>query len=346
MLTPCPFHSGFGGVQLSARLAWDGIAAEFGDRARMIGFGPGCSSSGSLSCSSSRARILLASVRWRFETGAVLCWHVGLLKSAPLLARQGVPVALFLHGVEVWRQPEWLQRKLFERVTHYFTNSDFTWARFLHYYPAAKSKPHTTVALGLAAPEIKAALPAGAPAALMLGRVVSSENYKGHAETIDAWPLVHQILPAAELWIAGGGDALDSLKQQAARLGMGPSIRFFGEISETEKARLLASCSALVLPSRGEGFGLVYLEAMRLGKACLVSTLDAGREVVQPPEAGLAVDPLNRSELADALVRLLSPGAESAAMGERAGRRYDAHFTARHFQTRLVRALAGSGVWS
>jgi glycosyltransferase involved in cell wall biosynthesis len=95
------------------------------------------------------------------------------------------------------------------------------------------------------------------------------------------------------------------------------------------------------MPSRGEGFGLVYLEAMRLGRPCLVSKEDAGHEVVNPPEAGLAVDPGDSEELTKAVVRLMSDGDEWREWSHRARLRYETHYTAEQFQMRLLRALDG-----
>src|ERR1044072_9933639 len=93
------------------------------------------------------------------------------------------------------------------------------------------------------------------------------------------------------------------------------------------------------MPSRAEGFGLVCREAMRIGRPCLVSTLDAGREVVNPPEAGLAVDMDNQEELAHALGRLLADGDEWNDWSPQARRRYEDFYTAEHFQQRLLAAL-------
>jgi glycosyltransferase involved in cell wall biosynthesis len=93
------------------------------------------------------------------------------------------------------------------------------------------------------------------------------------------------------------------------------------------------------MPSRGEGFGLVYLEAMRVGRPCLVSTLDAGREVVNPPEAGLEVDPDKHVEMSEAICRLLADGPEWQRWSQQARRRYEENFTAKHFQARLLSAL-------
>jgi glycosyltransferase involved in cell wall biosynthesis len=85
----------------------------------------------------------------------------------------------------------------------------------------------------------------------------------------------------------------------------------------------------------------VYLEAMRLGRPCLVSDCDAGREVVRPPEAGLAVDPADSGALVDVLVRLLGDGDEWRGWSEAGRRLYETNFTARHYQNRLVKTLLG-----
>ena len=114
---------------------------------------------------------------------------------------------------------------------------------------------------------------------------------------------------------------------------------FLGAVSEERKVQLLLSASCLALPSRGEGFGLVYLEAMRLGRPCLVSNLDAGREVVEPPKAGLAVDPADTSELGSALIRLLTPGPEWDQWSIQSRQHFEANFTAERFQSRLASAL-------
>jgi phosphatidylinositol alpha-1,6-mannosyltransferase len=173
----------------------------------------------------------------------------------------------------------------------------------------------------------------------MIGRLCKSEDYKGHREVINAFPDVMKRLPDAKLWIAGDGDLRPELEQVARDRGDSERIRFFGAVTEEQKLKLLESARCLVMPSRGEGFGLVYLEAMRVGRPCLVSTLDAGREVVNPPEAGLAANPADKGELASALSRLLSDGSEWREWSNHARRRYEENFSAAHFQKRLVAAL-------
>jgi glycosyltransferase involved in cell wall biosynthesis len=146
-------------------------------------------------------------------------------------------------------------------------------------------------------------------------------------------------VPGAELWIAGDGDLRPDLERLARKVGVSNVVRFYGHISDGEKECLIERCRCVALPSAGEGFGLVYLEAMRMGRPCLVSTVDAGREVVCPPEAGLAVNPGEPAAIASAIARLLTSGAEWEQWSEQARRRYAAHFTREHFHQRLLSAL-------
>jgi phosphatidylinositol alpha-1,6-mannosyltransferase len=156
---------------------------------------------------------------------------------------------------------------------------------------------------------------------------------------IEAWPLVIEQVPDAQLCIAGDGNLRGDLEQLTRTHGLNGHVRFLGQIADNEKEKIIGRCRCLALPSRGEGFGLVYLEAMRMGRPCLVSNQDAGREVVNPPEAGLAADPGNPRQLAEAVVRLLAPGPEWSKWSEQARRRYESRFTAEHFRKRLNAAL-------
>jgi len=175
---------------------------------------------------------------------------------------------------------------------------------------------------------------------LMIGRMLVGERYKGHNEVLAVWPEVLARHPRAQLWIVGPGPLRQELERRVRGQGLERSVRIYGQVSEEAKQDMLKRCQCLALPSRGEGFGLVYLEAMRMGRPCLISTLDGGREVVNPPEAGLAADPENLSELTDAACRLLDVGAEWDEWSYRARRRYEEKFTAEHFQRRLLAALS------
>ncbi len=263
-----------------------------------------------------------------------LVWHMGLAKLLPLLRTRPKSEMVFLHGVECWRPLSWLERRLLSRARCLLTNSDHTWRRFVEINPDFGSHAHRTVGLGLDLAGPSRVVSEGPPAALIVGRMQRSEDYKGHRELVEAWPLVRASIPDAELWIAGEGDLRPVLESLSS-----PGVRFFGRVSEAEKARLMHQARCFAMPSRGEGFGLVYLEAMSAARPCLVGDSDAGREVVQPPRAGLAADPRDRDALASALCRLLRRGEEWNQWSREAVELYRSRFTAAGFQRRLVEAV-------
>jgi phosphatidylinositol alpha-1,6-mannosyltransferase len=349
-LSPCYSGPHYGGVQLTARLALEGLCGGT-DFVRFLCYGPDCAHAEGSGlpgadasirvCSRTKAGAALEALKNRAWPDQLLFWHADMLKLLPLIGARGRRNFLFLHGIECWRKMGGALARGLDEVDFFLSNSDFTWQRFIQANPRWAGKRHATVALGVGVPEQRTVAPSTTPAAIMIGRMSKGEGYKGHEEVIRVWPRVSRSVPGAELWIVGGGDAADELVLVAAASEAADRIRFFGVVSEAEKDRLLGESRCLVLPSRGEGFGLVYLEAMRLGRPCLASVHDAGREVVAPPHAGLAANAEDPDELADAVGRLLAPGAEWDRWSQSARERYESAFTAAHFQMRLREAIGG-----
>lgn len=335
-----------GGIEASAIPAWQ--AAEQFATARGMGAHLLCYGHAPENVHEFRSAVFAPSQTAAFRAAVtspatptvVLVWHLGLLKLLPPLLRFRPKVLLYLHGIEAWRPLDPLTRFLFHSVDTFLSNSHYTWERFLQHQPALAKRKHIVVPLGLGEPVSETIpVPAAPPQMLMLSRLSASEDYKGHREMIAAWSQVRQQVPAARLVIAGAGDLRPALENLVSQHALADAVHFTGRVTEAEKQQLLRDSCVLGMPSRNEGFGLVYLESMRLGRPCLVSTEDAGREVVNPPEAGLAADISDPAALAQACVRLLTPGVEWDTWSMAAKRRYEQQFTAAQFQARLRTAL-------
>src|SRR5256885_6444386 len=95
--------------------------------------------------------------------------------------------------------------------------------------------------------------------------------YKGHVEMIDAWPAVNSAVADARLVIAGSGPGLEEIRRRAAQSPAASAIEVRGFVPEEQMTGVWADASVLALPSRGEGFGLVYIEAMRHGIPVIAS---------------------------------------------------------------------------
>jgi len=333
-----------GGVQASARIAWEAVS-EHANAPELLVYAnenqtePLRNGNGKLIVNSKRKAVYLALTR-KWSQDLVFVWHLGLLRLLPFFRFSKVRVVVMLLGIEAWKKHSGLTHKQLEKVDLFLSISDHTWRDFLKFNRRFEDKPHQTVLLGIGNPlQGETPAPSAIPAALMLSRLSKDEDYKGHREVIRVWSRVVRSVPGAELWIVGDGDLRNNLEELVAQLSLTEQVKFWGRVSEETKEKLLEDCRCLLMPSRGEGFGLVYLEAMRVGRPCLVSTLDAGREVVNPPEAGLAANPDNEDELADSICRLLSEGPEWEQWSVQSRRRYEENYTAKHFQQRLLAAL-------
>ena len=339
-----PSFEKIGGVETSGRLAWEPFAAEPQRHQLFCYSNHGAArlhSNGHAIYAGSKAQALATAMGRRWTAQTVLVWHLGLMKLLPFLRLRNAKVALFLHGIEAWRRQGRFTRQLLRRVDLFLSNSEHTWQRFVSFHPEMKSAAHRVVHLGIGQAWSRPMLaPDHPPAVLMIGRMLVGERYKGHREMMAAWPLVLDRHPHARLWIAGPGPLGPELEREVRGRGLAHSITIYGPVTEDQKQDLLMRCRCLALPSRGEGFGLVYCEAMRMARPCLVSTIDAGREVVEPPEAGLEVDPDDLTGIAAAVSRLLTPGPEWDRWSDRARHRYELRYTAAQFQERLLAALA------
>lgn len=160
---------------------------------------------------------------------------------------------------------------------------------------------------------------------LFVGRF---EARKGIRALLEALPAVLQRCPRAVADLVGDDNVPDAAGRPwkegfLARHANEPWLtrcRFHGKVSEERLASFYRECDFFVAPSLYESFGLVYLEAMREGKAVIGCSVGGVPEVIANNVNGLLVPPDDGAQLANAMIRLLENHAEREAMG-RAGRR-------------------------
>jgi phosphatidyl-myo-inositol dimannoside synthase len=274
--------------------------------------------------------------------------HVALARAAalPLPSFPPPATAIFVHGTDLTRAQSGTLAKLLARARLILTNSEFTASAVRRQLPAAADRVRVT--LLCIDPErtraweevyAHAPAPARAPAALLVGRMWSSERGKGHEDVIAAWPSVRARVPDAELWIVGGGNDRARLEERARALGVGDAVRFLGRVSDAELCDLYRRAALFAMPSCQEGFGLVYAEAMWHGLPCIGSTADAAREVIADGDTGLLVPYGDVAAIGSAVVALLTDPARAEAMGRAGMRRARERFSYERFRRDLLTAL-------
>jgi glycosyltransferase involved in cell wall biosynthesis len=259
---------------------------------------------------------VLKSAIGRRKPAVIFCAHINLLPVAfalRLICR--APVVLIIHGIDAWQPARSrLANILAKRIAAFISVSDFTRQRFLNWTKLNQSKSFilpdsidlTRFSPG---PKPEGLLTRyglrGRMVMMTLARLSASERYKGIDEVLEIIPSLVSEIPGLSYLICGDGDDRARLEQKAAQLGLRDRVVFAGYISEEEKTDHYRLADAFVMPGRGEGFGIVYLEAMACGIPVIGSQLDASREVLHNGALGIVVDPSNPREIASAIKKAL-----------------------------------------
>jgi phosphatidyl-myo-inositol dimannoside synthase len=286
----------------------------------------------------------LGSVQASHPDSWVFFSHLSLARAhayLPTFVRR--PYGVFLHGIEAWRPLGPLERGLLGGAALRIANSRFTARQVMLANPGIGAIEVCPLAVPPAAevarqPEsdVASALDIGPQAVLLVGRLSAAERYKGHDALLDAWPVVATAFPQARLVFAGDGDDRARLVQKADALGLAGCVLFPGFVSAATLAALYDRATLFAMPSRGEGFGLVYLEAMAHGLPCLGSIHDAAGEIIDDGVTGFLVDQGDGAALTARLSELLGNAAACARMGAAGRRRVAEQFSYRRFAERFI----------
>jgi phosphatidylinositol alpha-1,6-mannosyltransferase len=274
--------------------------------------------------------------------------HLGIARVQnylPQLARK--PYGVFLMGIEAW-DPEIdeIRRRCLTDARTLIAISNHTARRALETHPHLTQI--TTCHLALLPEEEDGEVDASilskvsSRSTLIVGRMSAAERYKGHDQLLEAWPRVVASYPDAQLIVAGNGDDAERLQAKAVSIGIGDSVLFTGFVNGATLEAMMKKVALFAMPSRNEGFGLVYLEAMRSGLPCIGSNVDAACEIIADGETGRLVNPDDVDLLAQSVTDFFSDDEMRKAMGEAARNRFNDVFRFEHFIDRLRPILVSS----
>ena len=186
----------------------------------------------------------------------------------------------------------------------------------------------------------------------VIGIVARLVPEKGHSTLLLAFKEVVKRFPSAVLVIVGDGPLRNELVRLTASLRLSQKVRFLG--FRRNPAALMPAFDFFVHPSRQEGFGLVFLEAMAAGLPIVATRVSAIPEVVVDGQTGLLVAKDNPTELSSALLRFLSNPELARRMGEAGHERLRQEFktqkmtreTSRLYEHQIRRLKGRSGAVS
>jgi phosphatidyl-myo-inositol dimannoside synthase len=268
----------------------------------------------------------------------VIVTHLHLAPAALAFTAHGASLATMLCGVEAWKPLNRLQRAALDRAVRLIAISQFTRDGFQKANPHFAGRAVDVCHLGVESLPDADHAEGGPPSALIVGRMAEDERYKGHDPLLDIWRDVAGAVPGAVLRIVGDGDDRLRLEQKAASLNLRDQVVFLGRLDDEALLREYGRCTAFVMPSRDEGFGFVFVEAMRAARAC-VGSRGAAAEIIADGETGWLVEPGDRAQLLHVVVRTLSDRAATEAMGARGRVRFLQQFTEERFRARFTALL-------
>lgn len=247
----------------------------------------------------------------------IVCSHINLLPIAHLAQRWiKAPLLMLIYGIEAWRPTfSFFSNYLVRNLTGVVSISAATFERFQswsglqgvqpcilpnavdreQYGPRGKS-PVLLAHYGLQ----------GKVVLMTLGRMVSEERFKGFDKTLEALPELVKTIPNVAYLIGGDGPDRPRLLAKAKELQVADRVVFTGYIPEAEKADHYRLADAYVMPSLGEGFGFVFLEAMACGIPVVASRLDGSREAVRDGMLGVLVTPTDPASVRQGILEALS----------------------------------------
>ncbi|MFO0618248.1 MAG: glycosyltransferase [Polyangiaceae bacterium] len=155
---------------------------------------------------------------------------------------------------------------------------------------------------GVTGDRVRAELGVG-PDDVLIGTAVVLSKQKGITHLMKAAEDVIARCPNAKFVVAGDGPLRAELEAELASKNLGDRFRLLGYRSDIPE--LLSAYDIYVLPSLWEGLPLALLEAMRLGKFIVCTTVGGNPEVVDDGVHGFLVPPGEPKPLADQLVRAI-----------------------------------------
>jgi phosphatidylinositol alpha-1,6-mannosyltransferase len=150
---------------------------------------------------------------------------------------------------------------------------------------------------------------------LTVSRLAASERYKGHDRVISALPTILSRYPDIIYVIVGDGDDRSRIQELAKTSGVGHAVRLVGHVADRDLPDYFRMADAFVMPSTGEGFGIVYLEAAASGIPVIAGNGDGSADALADGVLGTLIDPADLNELGRAIVDALETPSRRARSG-------------------------------
>ena len=263
-------------------------------------------------------------VVWHFlkvRPDIIFCGHVNFSPVCLMLKIiSGTPYTLALYGIEIIEIHGWLTRKAVRESERVITISEYAKELILSQYTDLKGHifmlPSAVDGSMFAIKKKSQSLIdkfgiAGRPIILSLARL-SAPEHKGQDRVLASLPYVLEKIPNAVYLVVGGGtdERVNAIFKKHPELAS--NVIFAGPASNEERVNFYNLGDVYVLPSKYEGFSIVFIESLACGVPVVASDAYGCREGLLNGELGLLVPPDDVKAIGDAIIAVLTKTAPRA----------------------------------
>jgi glycosyltransferase involved in cell wall biosynthesis len=249
----------------------------------------------------------------RYNPTLLITTHVNFAPVGWALSRwKSIPYWVIAHGDEVWDLTPSLKLSALQQAHKILTVSRYTRDRLIKgqgvdankidllpcTFDPNRFKPGPKPTYLLERYGIKP----DQPVLLSIGKLV---DYKGYRQVLRALPVVKEKIPDIH-YVLGGKGPHAEIQKLITELSVQEHVTLLPFIEEKELCNHYNLCDIFIMPSTGEGFGIVFLEALACGKAVIAGNQDGSSEPLLDGKRGDLVEPRNPEVIAKVLIEVLS----------------------------------------
>lgn len=264
---------------------------------------------------------LMLDLLWRpFQSDLLLVGHINLAPAVRILKWRypKMKIVLMAHGIEVWPPISGMKRWLLQHADQILAVSHYTRDRMI-----AQGIPAERIDVlpNCLDPYLQAPTVLDKPAYLLeryglkprqkvlltIARLSTWEGYKGYDRVLESLPALIREFPDLYYILAGKYDPAEKerLDLIITQLGVQDHVLFTGFLPDEEVADHYCLADAFVMPSKKEGFGLVFIEAMACGTPAIGGNQDGSPEALRPGELGYTTNPDDIADIVRTITTVL-----------------------------------------
>lgn len=253
-------------------------------------------------------RLLFFCINNRFDK--LVCGHINMSPVfIPLVFITGGlnRTVLIMHGIDIWGRVTGILKKSSKHFTQVLAVSSYTLQEFFkqnssvniscgHVFPNTINRESKPVTLKETEDNNDVI------SLISVSRLATTEREKGIYDVIDALELMSKL--NLEYTVVGDGDDKANIIAYAKQKGVSNKLRLTGRLLDEELWAAYKKADIFILPSKKEGFGIVFIEAMQFSLPVIAASEKGALDVIEHDKTGLLVKYGNKEDIADSIKRL------------------------------------------